>query len=34
MLVLDPRVLDKHLDRYRKGRRTLTDLCAPSSVTP
>jgi len=26
--VLDPRVLDKHLDRYRKGRRTLTDLCA------
>lgn len=28
LLVLDPRVLDKHLDRYRKGRRTLTDLCA------
>ncbi|MEU9330678.1 3'-5' exonuclease [Streptomyces canus] len=27
LLVLDPRVLDKHLDRYRKGRRTLTDLC-------
>ncbi|GHH46837.1 MULTISPECIES: 3'-5' exonuclease [Streptomyces] len=27
MRVLDPRVLDKHLDRYRKGRRTLTDLC-------
>lgn len=26
--VLDPRVLDKQLDRYRKGRRTLTDLCA------
>lgn len=26
--VLDPRVLDKYLDRYRKGRRTLTDLCA------
>jgi DNA polymerase III subunit epsilon len=25
--VLDPRVLDKQLDRYRKGRRTLTDLC-------
>lgn len=25
--VVDPRVLDKHLDRYRKGRRTLTDLC-------
>jgi DNA polymerase-3 subunit epsilon len=28
LLVVDPRVLDKHLDRYRKGRRTLTDLCA------
>ncbi|MEV8536081.1 3'-5' exonuclease [Streptomyces sp. NPDC051211] len=28
LTVLDPRVLDKHLDRYRKGRRTLTDLCA------
>ncbi|MFJ4684327.1 3'-5' exonuclease [Streptomyces sp. NPDC091377] len=28
LLVLDPRVLDKHLDRYRKGLRTLTDLCA------
>ncbi|MER6102322.1 3'-5' exonuclease [Streptomyces sp. NPDC001832] len=27
LCVLDPRVLDKHLDRYRKGRRTLTDLC-------
>ncbi|MBL1116710.1 3'-5' exonuclease [Streptomyces sp. 110] len=27
MTVLDPRVLDKHLDRYRKGRRTLIDLC-------
>ncbi|MQS38967.1 3'-5' exonuclease family protein [Streptomyces katsurahamanus] len=25
--VLDPRVLDRHLDRYRKGRRTLADLC-------
>ncbi|MFF4357887.1 3'-5' exonuclease [Streptomyces sp. NPDC001604] len=31
--VLDPRVLDKHLDRYRKGRRTLTDLCAHYGVT-
>jgi len=30
--VVDPRVLDKHLDRYRKGRRTLTDLCAHYSV--
>ncbi|WP_156721516.1 exonuclease domain-containing protein [Streptomyces apocyni] len=27
LCVLDPRVLDKHLDRYRKGRRTLADLC-------
>ncbi|MET9732249.1 3'-5' exonuclease [Streptomyces sp. NPDC006458] len=32
LLVLDPRVLDKHLDRYRKGRRTLTDLCAHYEV--
>ena len=31
--VLDPRVLDRHLDRYRKGRRTLTDLCAHYGVT-
>ncbi|WP_030673674.1 3'-5' exonuclease [Streptomyces rimosus] len=30
--VLDPRVLDKHLDRYRKGRRTLSDLCAEYGV--
>ncbi|MEV6794174.1 3'-5' exonuclease [Streptomyces sp. NPDC051320] len=30
--VLDPRVLDKHLDRYRKGRRTLTDLCEQYAV--
>ncbi|GGX91523.1 3'-5' exonuclease [Streptomyces minutiscleroticus] len=33
LCVLDPRVLDKHLDRYRKGRRTLTDLCAHYDVT-
>jgi DNA polymerase-3 subunit epsilon len=32
LLVLDPRVLDKHLDRYRKGRRTLADLCAHYEV--
>ncbi len=32
LTVLDPRVLDKHLDRYRKGRRTLTDLCAHYEV--
>jgi DNA polymerase III subunit epsilon len=25
--VVDPRCLDKHLDRYRKGKRTLGDLC-------
>ena len=33
LAVLDPRVLDKHLDRYRKGRRTLTDLCAHYGVS-
>ncbi|MHB9849822.1 3'-5' exonuclease [Streptomyces krungchingensis] len=32
LTVLDPRVLDKHLDRYRKGRRTLADLCAHYGV--
>ncbi|MEV0531216.1 exonuclease domain-containing protein [Kitasatospora sp. NPDC050463] len=32
LLVLDPRVLDKHVDRYRRGRRTLTDLCAHYGV--
>ncbi|MER5889726.1 3'-5' exonuclease [Streptomyces sp. NPDC001941] len=32
LCVLDPRVLDKHLDRYRKGRRTLTDLCSHYEV--
>lgn len=25
--VIDPRVLDKKIDRYRRGGRTLTDLC-------
>lgn len=25
--VIDPRVLDKHVDQYRRGSRTLTDLC-------
>ena len=30
--VIDPLVLDKHVDRYRKGRRTLTDLCAHYQV--
>ncbi|GGO82493.1 exonuclease domain-containing protein [Wenjunlia tyrosinilytica] len=33
LTVLDPRVLDKHLDRYRRGRRTLTDLCLHYGVT-
>ncbi|MFF2658741.1 exonuclease domain-containing protein [Kitasatospora sp. NPDC058032] len=32
LLVLDPRVLDKYVDRYRRGRRTLTDLCAHYGV--
>ncbi|MEV4434261.1 3'-5' exonuclease [Streptomyces sp. NPDC049555] len=32
LCVLDPWVLDRHLDRYRKGRRTLTDLCAHYGV--
>lgn len=26
-MVIDPRVLDKKVDRYRRGGRTLTDLC-------
>ncbi|MEV4613650.1 exonuclease domain-containing protein [Kitasatospora sp. NPDC049258] len=33
LLVLDPWVLDKHVDRYRKGRRTLTDLCAHYDIS-
>ena len=31
--VLDALVLDRHLDRYRKGRRTLVDLCEHYGVT-
>lgn len=31
--VLDALVLDRHFDRYRKGRRTLVDLCAVYGVT-
>lgn len=27
MLVIDPLVIDRHVDRYRKGKRRLTDLC-------
>ncbi|MEU4213298.1 3'-5' exonuclease [Streptomyces sp. NPDC026206] len=32
LCVMDPWVLDKHLDRYRKGRRTLSDLCGQYGV--
>ncbi len=27
LLVIDPLVIDKHFDRYRRGRRTLTAVC-------
>lgn len=30
--VVDPRVMDKRVDPYRKGKRTLTDLCAHYQV--
>lgn len=30
--IIDPLVLDKHVDRYRKGGRKLTDLCAHYGV--
>ncbi|WP_319644204.1 exonuclease domain-containing protein [Streptomyces scabiei] len=30
--VLDPRVLDKRVDPYRRGKRTLTDLCTHYQV--
>jgi DNA polymerase-3 subunit epsilon len=30
--VVDPHVLDKHVDRYRKGGRKLVDLCAHYGV--
>ena len=30
--VIDPFVIDKEVDRYRKGKRTLTDLCAHYEV--
>lgn len=33
LLVLDPLVLDKHLDRLREGGRELPDLCAEYGVT-
>jgi len=31
--VIDPFVLDKHVDRFRKGKRTLSALCAHYGVT-
>lgn len=31
--VADPYVIDRQVDRYRKGRRTLTDVCAHYGVT-
>ncbi|GAA1977170.1 exonuclease domain-containing protein [Kitasatospora viridis] len=31
--VIDPLLIDRQLDRYRKGARTLTDLCAHYGVT-
>ena len=31
--VLDPLVLDRHLDRYRSGKRRLADVCAHYGVT-
>lgn len=31
--VLDALVLDRHFDRYRKGKRTLVDLCTEYGVT-
>ncbi|MDX5568451.1 3'-5' exonuclease [Streptomyces sp. ID05-04B] len=30
--VIDPRVLDKQVDMFRRGKRTLTDLCAHYKV--
>lgn len=30
--VIDPRVIDKQFDKYRKGKRTLTDMCAHYGV--
>lgn len=26
--IIDPHIIDKQVDRYRKGKRTLTDVCA------
>ena len=32
LLVVDPLIIDKQLDRYRKGKRTLTAVCAQYGV--
>jgi len=32
MLVLDPKIIDKQIDRYRKGKRTLEALCQEYGV--
>ena len=34
LTVIDPLVLDRHLDRYRRGKRRLGDLCAHYHVAP
>lgn len=31
--IVDPLVLDRHLDRYRKGKRKLIDMCATYGVS-
>jgi DNA polymerase-3 subunit epsilon len=33
VMVIDPLVLDKHVDQYRKGKRTLTAACDHYGVT-
>lgn len=33
LFVVDPLIVDKQLDKYRKGKRTLTDVCAIYNVT-
>lgn len=32
LLVVDPLIIDKQLDKFRKGKRTLTDVCAVYDV--
>lgn len=33
LFVVDPLIIDKQLDKFRKGKRTLTDVCAVYGVT-